>query len=95
MASGSARTQAPTRTDPLWDFWFLCWVKAIVELRCLWVRMASQVLRDLDPGLRIFKVRCDAGRPEAAVADIRRNSCSPGTSPEHFPCTLPDEAPAR
>ncbi len=52
----------------------------VIELGCLGVRVAGQVLGRFDPSLGILQVRSDSRRPKRVIADIRRNSCRPGTS---------------
>ena len=67
-------------------------VAPVVELRRLGIRVAGQVLRHLDPSLRVFEIRRDARCPKRVIADLGRDPCGLRPSPEHFTGAVPVEA---
>ena len=56
---------APGGTDPLWDFWDLCWVKALLVLYEALMEVVRVGLRDPSPFS--FRARRDVGQLLAAL----------------------------
>ena len=88
---GTARQNSGSNPDPLDLVEGNTLVAPVLELRRLGVCMPGQVLRHLDPSLRVFKICRDARCPKRVIADLGRDPCGLRPSPEHFTGAVPVE----